>query len=85
MASVVPGYEVNLWTAAFVPAGTPPALVQRLNREINEISSSKELRALMLSDGALPVAKTPEQLSARVRETYAAWKKLASMKNIVAD
>ena len=85
MASVVPGYEVNLWTAVYVPAGTPAALVQRLNREINEIGKSKELRELMLADGAMPVSMTPEQVGARVRESFATWKKLATAKNIVLE
>ena len=52
MASVAPGYEVNLFTAMFAPAGTPAAIVRRLNREINEIAKSKELRERMASDGA---------------------------------
>ncbi|HSV82109.1 MAG TPA: hypothetical protein VLK85_23195 [Ramlibacter sp.] len=40
-----------------------PALVQRLNHEINEIGKSEELRELMLSDGAVPVSLTPAQVA----------------------
>ena len=85
MASIVPGYEVSLWTAMFAPTGTPPAMVQRLNREINDIAQSKEVRALIVDDGGTPIASTPEQAATRVRESYATWKKLAEAKHIVAE
>ncbi len=85
MATAAPGYSIELWTAVFAPAGMPPALVQRLNRELNEIAKSKELTELMSSDGGIPLAATPEEASQRVRESYALWKKLATTKNIVAE
>jgi tripartite-type tricarboxylate transporter receptor subunit TctC len=85
VASVVPGYEVSLFTTLYAPAGTPDAVVQRINRAMNEVAKSKELTELMLSDGALPLTVTPEQAAAKVREAYATWKKLAAAKNIVTD
>ena len=85
MASVVPGFAVDLWTAVFVPVGTPPGIVERLNREINEVAKSKEMREVMASDGAIPLALTPEESGRRYREAYALWKKLATTKNIVLE
>jgi tripartite-type tricarboxylate transporter receptor subunit TctC len=85
LASVVPGYEVSLFTTLYAPAGTPAPIVQRLNQAVNEIARSKELTELMLSDAAVPLTVTPEQAAAKVRESYAMWKKLASAKNIVTE
>ncbi|MFT3721143.1 tripartite tricarboxylate transporter substrate binding protein [Pseudorhodoferax sp.] len=85
MASVAPGYAVELWTALFAPAGTPPALVQRLNREVNEIAHSREMVELMQSDGATPLNVTPDEAAQRVRDAYATWKRLAAAKNIVLE
>lgn len=85
MASVAPGYSVDLWTALFAPAGTPPALIKRLNHEVNEIARSRQLVELMQGDGATPLALTPEEASHRVRESYATWKRVATAKNIVLD
>jgi tripartite-type tricarboxylate transporter receptor subunit TctC len=85
MATVAPGYSVDLWTALFAPAGTPSALIQRLNHEVNEIAKSKDLVELMESDGATPLAVTPEEAARRVRESYATWKGLATAKNIVLE
>jgi tripartite-type tricarboxylate transporter receptor subunit TctC len=85
IASVVPGYEVTLFTTLYAPAGTPAPVVQRINQAVNEISKSKEMTELMLSDGALPLTVTPEQAARKVRDAYATWKKLAVAKNIVTE
>jgi tripartite-type tricarboxylate transporter receptor subunit TctC len=62
-----------------------PALVERLNREVNELTKSKEYAEVLKADGNQAVALTPAELSTRVRDTYATWKKLAVAKNIVVD
>ncbi|MEY4100164.1 MAG: hypothetical protein RL300_1335 [Pseudomonadota bacterium] len=85
MASVAPGYAVDIWVGFFAPVGTPPALVQRLNRELNDIAKSKEVLQIIEPDGSSPKALTPEEFGSRVRNSYASWKKLATAKNIVAD
>jgi len=85
MASVVPGYHVELWTAIFVPAGTPPALVQRLNREINEAIKAKEVVELMQSEGATPLAISADEAGRRVRDAYVMWKRVATSRNIVLE
>ena len=85
VASVVPGYEVSLFTTLYAPAGTPAPVVQRINQAVNEIAKSKEMTELMLSDGALPLTVTPEQAAAKVRDAYATWKKVAAAKNIVTE
>jgi tripartite-type tricarboxylate transporter receptor subunit TctC len=85
MASAAPGYSADLWQAVFVPTGTPPALVQRLNREINEVMKTREMHDLLQSDGFVAVALAPDEVRKRVRESFATWKKLATAKKIVAE
>lgn len=85
MNTVAPGYESGLWVGMWAPAGTPPAIVQRLNKEIVEIARSKELGELLQADGGAPLALTPEEFAARVRSDYADFKKLATDKNIVVE
>lgn len=86
MNSVAPGYNTTVWTAIFAPAGTPVALVQRLNREIREIvKSDKAMQDIMQFDGVAPGALSPEELARLVRESLATWKKIATAKNIVLD
>lgn len=85
MATVAPGFSIDQWSAVFVPASMPAAMAQRLNREINAIAMSKELRELMLSDGAEPLALSPEELASRIRQSHSTWKRLAQAKGIVVE
>jgi len=81
----VPGYEMDIWIGVFAPAGTPQAVIDRLNREINAISASPELAVLLGPDGTLPQAITPSAFAARVKDELAKWKQLAAAHKIVAE
>lgn len=85
MEGQAPGFSAEIWVTVFAPAGTPAALVQRLNREINEISRQPEVRAVLEADGTLPMALTPAEVAQKVREDFAAWKKIATAKSITAE
>lgn len=85
MGNLAPGFSAEIWVAVFAPAGTPAALVQRMNREINEVARQPEVKALLEADGTLPVALPPAEVAARIREDFAAWKKIAVAKNISAE
>ncbi|MEI8402453.1 MAG: tripartite tricarboxylate transporter substrate binding protein [Alcaligenaceae bacterium] len=83
VSSVVPGFELSLYTIMFAPAGIPSALLTRLNGEMNEIGKTKELLELMVADGAVSVSLTAEEAMAQVRASFVTYKKLAVDKNIV--
>lgn len=85
MASAAPGYNTGIWYGLFAPAGLAAPMLERLNREVNEIANTPEIRAITQGDGALPLAMTPEELSRRVRDDYNTWKRLAAEKNIVTE
>ena len=85
LAIAVPGYDMDIWIGVFAPAGTPPALIDRLNREINAISASPELAVILGPDGTLPQAISPSAFAARVKDELAKWKQLAAAHKIVAE
>ena len=85
LASAVPGYSMDIWVTVFAPAGTPAPLVERLNKEINEISASPELRTFLDPDGAQPVALAPAAISARLKQELAQLKKIAAERKISMD
>ena len=85
LAASVPGYEMDIWIGVFAPAGTPAAVVDRLNREINAISASPELAVLLGPDGTLPTAISPAAFATRVKDELATWKQLATLHKIVAE
>jgi tripartite-type tricarboxylate transporter receptor subunit TctC len=85
LSATVPDYSMEIWVSVFAPAGTPTAVVERLNRELREISASQELKGFLEPDGALPVAITPAALAAQLRDELAQWKAIAAQRNIVTE
>jgi len=73
IAESVPGFEVVGWMVAFAPKGTPPQVVTRLNRVINDLQDNTELRKTMDSASIVPVKGTPEDMERFVRDEYAKW------------
>ena len=77
------GFESNTYFGVFAPAGTPPAIVQKLNGEINKALRTPDFRERLAALGAEPVGGTPEQFARVIeRETtkYAAVIKRAGIK-----
>jgi tripartite-type tricarboxylate transporter receptor subunit TctC len=66
LATVAPGFNVDIWVGVFAPAGTPAAIVERLNQKINAIAASPELAPVLEPDGTLPEAISPAAFSARL-------------------
>ena len=85
MSATVPGYTHEVWVGVFAPAGTPQRLVERLNREINQISASAELKPLFEPDAIAPMPMTPTQFATHVRNELAQWKQIATARKIVAE
>ena len=85
VAATVPGFSNQVWVGVFAPAGTPPRLVERFNREITEIAATPELRNLFEPDGMVPVATTPAAFAARIKKELAQWKHIATSRKIVLE
>lgn len=71
-----PGYEVISWYALLAAAGTPPAVVKRLNDETVKILKTPEVKQHMATDGAEPDWSTPEELSAYIKSEIQRWAKV---------
>jgi len=59
----VKGYEMGFWFAAYVPAGTPPAVVKRLNELLVKATASAGVKSLFESTGFEAFTTTPEELA----------------------
>lgn len=81
----VAGYDANAWFALFAPAGTPPAILQRLNAEVVKIVKMPDTRERFLSLGAEPVGSTPEQFAAFFRSEVAKWGKVVKQSGAQVD
>jgi len=71
-----PGFEANGWLAIFVPNGTPPAVIAKLNAEIGKVMQSAEMKKQLLAQGVEARTSTPEQLGAMVKSETAKWGKI---------
>jgi tripartite-type tricarboxylate transporter receptor subunit TctC len=72
----VPGYEVSTWFALFAPAGTPEAIVQRLNHEFAAALADHETRDRLVAQGFTINGGSPQELGALVRSELAKWAKV---------
>lgn len=83
--SGVPGYEVSAWYGLFAPAGTSPAIVQRLQAEVVSALKDPALLQRLSALGAEPAGSTPEELSRFVRSEYEKWGKVVRQAGIRLD
>ena len=81
----VPGYAYDSWFAIFAPARTPPAIIDKLNREIVRIVHEPDVRERFIQMGVDPLGTTPAQLGAHVRSEIARWTKVVRERGIRAE
>ena len=82
--SGLPGYESSLWQAIVAPAGTPAAIVARLNRETVAVLNDPEILAAFAKHGVEAVPGTPEALAARIRDDVKKWRDVVTSAGIKA-
>lgn len=81
----LPGVEVTSWNGVLVPAGTPRAIVVKLNREMVRILNSTEMKERMSSQGAEAAGNTPEEFGAFIKSEIAKWGKVVRAAGLRAD
>jgi tripartite-type tricarboxylate transporter receptor subunit TctC len=79
------GYEYRSWMGIAVPAGTPKAIVTRLNQELVRALRQPEAKAWFAAQGADVVADEPEAFAAVVRSDSARWGKVIREAGIAAE
>jgi len=77
VGETVPGYVAMQWYGLLAPAGTPPAIVARLNAEAARSLRSDEMRERLAADGAEPQGSTPEEFGALIRSELEKWTRVA--------
>ena len=83
--SGVPGFEATSWFGVLAPAGTPPAIISKLNAEIDKWLQSAPGKAQLLEQGALPAGGTPEQFAAYIRAETEKWAKVVKASGAKVD
>jgi tripartite-type tricarboxylate transporter receptor subunit TctC len=69
----VAGYETTSWNALYVPTGTPPAVIETLNRGLQEVLTSADVKARLLELGIEAKPSTPAEINARMQADIQKW------------
>lgn len=85
IADTVPGYEVQLWNGMEAPAGTPRAVVQRLNTALNKALGTADIKAKLNKAGLDVDPQTPEEMAAYIDSEIKKWTKLTREAGIKAE
>jgi tripartite-type tricarboxylate transporter receptor subunit TctC len=85
IADVVPGYTVTGWLGVGAPKGTPPEVIERLNREINTTLANPAVKARMAELGSQIFTSSPAEFGKLISEDTEKWAKVVKFAGIKAD
>jgi tripartite-type tricarboxylate transporter receptor subunit TctC len=83
--SGLPGFEAELFYGLLAPAGTPRAIVERLNKELRAALATEEVRSRIVNDGADPLTSSPEEHAALLDRDETKWSTLIRKLNLKID
>ncbi|ANN65554.1 tripartite tricarboxylate transporter substrate binding protein [Bordetella bronchialis] len=85
IAKTLPGFDISTWNAVFVPAKTPPAVVDALSRHIVTVTRSPEMRQAIENQGSEAVGSTPQEFKTFLDREVVLWKDLVQSSGASAD
>jgi tripartite-type tricarboxylate transporter receptor subunit TctC len=80
-----PGFEADQWYGVVAPAGTPAALVSKLNAVINRALASAEVQAALTAEGAVPMNETPQAFGTLIAREIPRWREVVRAGNVKTD
>ena len=78
-------FDVTIWFGVLAPAGTPAAIVERLNREVVATMSTDEMKKRMQADGAEARPTTPAEFAALISQDIAKWRPVVKASGATLD
>ena len=82
ISEVVPGYSVRTWFGMWAPAGTPEAIVSKLNQALGRVLSLPAVQQRLRADGMEPSHSTPQEFEREIASQIAKWTKVVKAGNI---
>ncbi len=80
-----PGFDVNPWFGILVPAGTPAAVIGKINGDVNQMLAQKDVIDRFTNLGAVPFATTPAQFSRIAHDDIVKWAKVVRESGATVD
>jgi tripartite-type tricarboxylate transporter receptor subunit TctC len=81
----LPGYDATGWNGIGAPRGTPSAIVEKLNKEINAIVLDSTMRSRLVNLGVAPLTMTPAEFGKRIADDTEKWAKVIKFANVKAE
>jgi tripartite-type tricarboxylate transporter receptor subunit TctC len=75
-------FDVTAWNGLFVKAGTPPAVIARLNKAVAEVLADADLKKRLLDMGIVADPTSPEELASFFKRDIAKWADVIAKNNI---
>ena len=82
MEAGIAQYVSLQWYGLLAPAGTPPAVIQTINREMVKALLSKDIKDKLASEGAEPAGSTPAEFANLIKNDFEKWSKVAKSSGI---
>ncbi len=81
----LPGFEVNVWFGILAPAGTPAAVIARLNAAIREVVAQADVQQRFITYGCVATASTPAEFAAMIAAEVPKWRSVVDTARIRAQ
>ncbi|HEX7607389.1 MAG TPA: tripartite tricarboxylate transporter substrate-binding protein, partial [Usitatibacter sp.] len=81
----VPGYDAVIWLGIMVPAGTPRAIVDRLNTEITRATNARETKEAWAKQGAVAMSMSPDEFGRYMRDDIEKWARIVKISGAKPD
>lgn len=81
----VSGYDSVAWYGLFAPAGTPAAVIDRINKETAEVLKDPEVRKQLVDAGLLPHISSPQEFAAYIATDSKKWGDLVKVNDIKVE
>ncbi len=85
VAEVLPGFENAGWFGLLVPAGTPRDVIEKVQRDSARILLADDFKAKLALQGMVPVANTPAEFAAAIRDESVRWGKVIRERGLSAN
>ena len=79
------GFEASSWFGLLAPAGTPPAIVNRIQQEVAKSLNTPAVKEKLLAQGAIPGGNTPREFAAFINAEHVKWAQVVKTSGAKVD